>query len=474
MGLIIGIVIAIVVVVSLLGFIASRIITVPASKALAISGSAGTDGKIKIVPQGGRTFLIPVIQSATEISLGQKNVKLEVKGVDQKSVETIVSAVAIFKVGSTEAEIRKAAERYLDNDDPNLAISRNAQQTLTGALRSIVANMTIADLISKRDLLSKSVLDAAKPDLDAMGLSIDSFQIDDIGDGGSGYIKNMGVPEIERVAKEARIAQAKNNQEANYAEIASRKLVAEQNRELAIREAELKVETERVQAEADAAGPIAKAAQDQQIATIEQEAAEARAILRERELDLEIRRPADADLYRREKEAEASKIERIRHAEAEAENIRLEAEADSAAKKALSDADAHAKRVVALAEAESVTAIGQAEASTIEARGLAEAIAIEKKAEGFAKYTDAAIIETIISKMPEIAKELASPISNIKDLTVVSTDGAGAIPKMITSNFAELDGMVNGITGVSLVEMVKNKAVSKKSDETPPFEPFED
>lgn len=473
MGLIIGIVIALVVVVSLLGFIASRIITVPASKALAISGS-GNDGKVKIVPQGGRTFLVPVIQSATEISLGQKNVKLEVKGVDKKSVETIVSAVAILKVGSSEDEIRKAAERFLDSDDPDVAIARNAQQTLTGALRSIVANMTIADLISQRELLSKSVLEAAKPDLDAMGLSIDSFQIDDISDGGSGYIKNMGIPEIERVAKEARIAQAQNNQEANDQEVISKQLVAEKNRELAIREAELKVETERVQAEADAAGPIAKAAQDRQIATIEQEAAEARAILRERELDLEIRRPADADLYRREKEAEASKIERIRHAEAEAENIRLEAEADSAAKKALSDADAHAKRVVALAEAESVSAIGQAEASTIEARGLAEAIAIEKKAEGFAKYTDAAIIETIISKMPEIAKELASPISNIKDLTVVSTDGAGAIPKMITSNFAELDGMVNGITGVSLVEMVKNKAVSKKSDETPPFEPFED
>lgn len=419
-----GIIVLLVVLLGL--FITTRIRTVPPSEALIVSG-ASKDGKVKVVPPGGRTFVIPVLQTARALLLGQQNIPLTVEGLDANSVGVDVSGVAIIKVGSDENSIRQAGERYLDKKNPDDTIRVNAQNTLTGTLRAIVSQLTISDLISKREELQQKVLDSAVPELEKMGLVIDSFQISDINDK-TGYIKALGIPEAARVEKDARIAKAKNEEEANNAEVAARQKIAERQRDLAIRSAELKAETDRAQAEADSAGPIAAASKARDIATTKQATAEAEAVLRERQLDIEIRRPADAQLYQAEKKAAA-------------EAVRT---------KLTSQAAANARRISAEAEASAIENTGKAEAKVTEAKGLAEAISMQKQAEAYKAYNEAAKLALIIERLPEIAKNLSDPISKVSRLDVISTDGASALPKMAINNFEQLSRMVEHSTGFNL------------------------
>ena len=125
------------------------------------------------------------------------------------------------------------------------------------------------------------------------------LQVSEITDAG-GYIESLGVPEQQRVEKDARIARANAEREARDAEVTSRQQIAERERDLSLRQAQLKAETDKAQADADSAGPIARAAKEREIAIIGQEAAEAKAALTERELDSTVRKPADAARYQRE------------------------------------------------------------------------------------------------------------------------------------------------------------------------------
>lgn len=465
-----------------IGILVKWIHTVPASEAKIVSG-ASKDGKTKVVKPGGRIILIPKFQTMTTISLAQKKIPLTVAGVDAKLVNLSVNATAIIKVGSDEEMIRAASERMQAGDDNNvngenageMDIINNTKDALTGALRAIMAQMTIRDLIQKREDLQKRVLEYAATELKKMGLVIDSFQINDITDR-LGYIDALGVPEAEQVKKDAAIAKAVNRKETNDAEVESEMRVAEKNRDRDIILASLDAETKKAQAESNAAGPLAEAERNRQIAIIEQKAAEAQAELREQQLNIEVRKPADAKLYEAEKLAEAEKARQVRKAEADAETTRLNAESGATAKRLTTAADADFTRESAKASAEAFEAKGLADASVTRAKGLAEANAVsemglaeagamDKKAEAFAKYNDAAILQIVMDKLPEIAREIAAPMSNIDKMTVISTDGASALPKAVLGNMSQLDEMLEtygGGKGIS--EFIGNFMNKKATD----------
>lgn len=456
-----------VLVVLLLVFVASRVRTVPVSKALIISGSR-PNGETKVVRQGGRTFVIPVLQSVEEISLSQKTIPLSVTGNDKNMVEVTVNAIVIIKVGSDEASIRAASERFLGHKDTEQVVAKNAQDILTGALRSIISRMPVADLIGAREELQQQVLEVVKSELGSMGLETESLQINEISDE-NGYIENLGVPEIERVKKEARISRARNEQAANDAEVDARQRIAEKNRDLAIKQAQLDAETAKAEEVSRAARPITEAEKQREIAETKTAATQAEAILREKQLDIEVRKPADAALYERQKSAEAGKIEGILQAEASARQLELssraqaratevKAQADANARKFASEAAAYSVKVNGESEAEATLAKGNAEAETIRRRGLAEAEAMDKKAEAFAAYNDAAVIQLIVDRIPEIAAALAEPIASVGELQIISTDGANALPKMVAENFSQLDQVLERTVGTSLSDLVARRA----------------
>ena len=458
-----AIIAAVVLVVLIFLYMLSRVVVVPSNLTGLVAGSA-RNGEIKIIRPGGRDFVLPIIQSIQYLPFTQNTIGFQVTAEDENKINVNVSAVAAVKVGDSDEQVRAAAKRFLGKPNTDQAIADSARNALIGSLRSIIGHMTITDLISDRDALQQNVFDDAKSVMANMGLEIDVLQISEITDAG-GYIESLGVPEQQRVEKDARIARAHAEREAKDAEVTSRQQIAERERDLSLRQAQLKAETDRAQAEADSSGPLARAAKEREIAIIEQEAAQAKAALTERELDSTVRKPADAARYQREQEAEAAKVEAIRRAEAEAERTRLDAQAQAQATVARAEAEARATAARAKAEAEAIAARGQAEAAAIQAAGEAEARAMSDKADALAKYGEAATQQMVLDKAPEIARALAEPLGSIKDMSIISTDGASALPKAVAGNVEQLDAVMHSLTGTGLTEML-SQFMNAKGDKS--------
>lgn len=457
-SVVLAIVTVIVIVVLTCLYMLSRVVVVPSNLTGLVSGSS-RNGEVKIIRPGGRDFVLPIIQSIQYLPFTQNTIGFQVTAEDENKINVNVSAVAAVKVGDSDEQVRAAAKRFLGKVNTDQAIADSARDALIGSLRSIIGHMTVTELISDRDALQQNVFDDAKSILSNMGLEIDMLQISEITDDG-GYIDSLGVPEQQRVEKDARIARANAEREAKDAEVSSRQQIAERERDLSLREAQLKAETDKAQAEAESAGPLTRAAKDREIAIIAQEAAEAKAALTERELDSTVRKPADAARYQREQEAEAAKAESIRKAEAEAERTRLDAQAQAQATIARAEADARATAARAKAEAEAIAARGRAEAEAVQAAGEAEAKAMSDKADALAKYGQAATQQMILDKAPEIARALAEPLGAVKDLSIISTDGASALPKAVASNIDQLDAVMRSLTGASITDMLSRMASS--------------
>ena len=446
-------IIALVVLAILVGlYMLSRVVVVPSNMTGLVAGST-RNGEIKIIRPGGRDFVLPIIQSIQYLPFTQNTIGFRVTAEDENKINVNVSAVAAVKVGDSDEQVRAAAKRFLGKPNTDQAIADSAREALIGSLRSIIGHMTVTDLISDRDALQRNVFDDAKSIMANMGLEIDMLQVSEITDAG-GYIESLGVPEQQRVEKDARIARANAEREARDAEVTSRQQIAERERDLSLRQAQLKAETDKAQADADSAGPIARAAKEREIAIIGQEAAEAKASLTERELDSTVRKPADAARYQREQEAQASKTEALLRAEADAERTRLDAEAQAQATVARAEAEAKATAARARAEADAIAARGQAEADTIRAAGEAEAKAMSDKADALAKYGEAATRQMLLDKAPEIARALSEPLASVRDLSIISTEGASALPKAVASNVEQLDVILRSLVGTGLTDMV--------------------
>ena len=455
-------IIALVVLAILLGlYMLSRVVVVPSNLTGLVAGST-RNGEIKIIRPGGRDFVLPIIQSIQYLPFTQNTIGFRVTAEDENKINVDVSAVAAVKVGDSDEQVRAAAKRFLGKPNTDQAIADSARNALIGSLRSIVGHMTITDLISDRDALQQNVFDDAKSVMANMGLEIDVLQISEITDEG-GYIESLGVPEQQRVEKDARIARANAEREAKDAEVTSRQQIAERERDLSLRQAQLKSETDKAQAEADSAGPLARAAKEREIAIIGQEAAQAKAALTERELDSTVRKPADAARYQREQEAEASKAEAIRKAEAEAERTRLDAQAQAQATVARAEAEARATAARAKAEAEAIAARGRAEAEAVQAAGEAEAKAMSDKADALDKYGEAATQQMVLDKAPDIARALAEPMGSVKDMSIISTDGASALPKAVAGNVEQLNAVMRSLTGSDLTNML-GRFINDKGD----------
>lgn len=465
MEILIGVGVVVVLAILVIAFVLSRMKVVPQTQAMIVTGSRNNEGS-KVVLPGGRAFIIPVIQNSEFVPLGQINVPIQVGGVDSQKIPVAVTGVAMVKVRQDQKSIRDAAERFGSAKNFSEEIMKNLQQVLTGQLRSVIATMTVEELLTQRESLAKSVRDTTESEVGVMGLIVDSLQVFEIEDK-NGYIQALGARESERVKSEARVAQAEYNQIANDREVTSQQAIADRTRDLEIRRSQLRAETEAAAANAAAAGPLAKAEQDRAIAKLQQETAEQEALLRERQLDIEVRKPADAEKYRVEQESEARKRTEILNAEAAAARTKLSAEADAQKVKLDSEAAAARTRVIAeseadavqaraTADAESVRVKGIAEADATKAVGTAEAAAMDAKAKAYKEYGDAAITQLLIEKVPEIARELSAPMKNIDKLTILSTDGASALPKTVANNFGQLDAIISNLTGVKLSDLAKN------------------
>ncbi|NJP52050.1 flotillin family protein [Streptomyces sp. SBST2-5] len=404
------------------------------------TGRVFTDNSGQKVVVGGGVFVVPFVQQKFTLDLSSRHIPVAVRGaVTLRGVKANLEGVAIVKVGGTEDSIRAAAQRFLMQQEGIVGFT---QEVLSGALRSIVGRMSVEDIIRDRAAFAGQVAEEAEASLSGQGLVLDAFQIQDISTEGS-YLEDLGRPEAARAKQEADIAEAEARRASEQARLKAEEEIAIAQRTFALKQAEIKAETDEAAARANAAGPLAEAARQQEILQEQEKVAQRQAELTDRELDTKVRKPADAARYQAEQEAEARRIAAVKEAEAAAERARLTGEGEKAQRAAL---------------AEAVRIEGDAEAAAIAAKGSAEAEAMQKKADAFERYGDAAVLQMLVEVLPQVVGKAAEPLAAVDKMTVISTDGAGRLPRTVADNVAQGMELLGSTTGVDLAELLKGLA----------------
>ncbi len=398
---------------------------VPADKAMVITGLK----KRVLTGKGG--FIIPFFETSCIVSLENISMTTDVKEApSQQGIFVDVTGTAVVKVENKIDSIYKAVEQFCNGNAKNTTdvIRAMVEPVLEGRLRGIVSTMTVEQINNDRYAFEKKVEEDIKRELSEMGLQLISYSILQISTQG-GYLENRARPQVAQSKADAEVAEAERKRDTDIA--------------YSLKEIEKQSEVEK-----------------QKAILAEQEA-----IRVEKELVAKVEKPANAEKRKIEIYAEAQKVQSIKEAEAEAEKIRIEA-----------FAKAEAKKIEALADAEAIKARGEAEALSIKAKGIAEAEAKDRLADAMAKYGEAAIVEMLISKLPEIMSEISKPMSNIDKITVIDTGSNGnstsKIPKTVTDVAGSGFEVINDLTGIDISEVIKS--FIKKNSTTPNNTPNND
>lgn len=276
---------------------------VPApNEAMLISGSKRQvqDTQFRIVTGHG-SFVLPVKQKARMLSLALREAEIAEDCVTQQGIRLTVRAVTVFKVGDDAVSIANAARRFLAEQD---RMEELVGRIFAGHLRSIIGGLTVEQIIRERDRVAQEVKAGSHSEMEKLGIVVDALQIQEIEDA-TGYINNLAAPHAAAVASQARIAAARADQEAAEREQQAEALKAEYERDTSIKRAGFEAQTEQVRAQASQAGPLAQAKASQEVIEEQTALAERQAMLAAQRLEAEVRRPADAEAYRRRTLAQA-------------------------------------------------------------------------------------------------------------------------------------------------------------------------
>lgn len=454
---IIGIVAVVIVILFFSGYLKA-----PPDTAYIITGL----GKKRILI-GKAGWRMPFFERVDKLSLRvmQVDVKTSEAVPTNEFINVSVDGVANIKVSSNPALLQRAAESLLGMRQAEL-ISL-VTQVLEGNMREIVGSVGLKEMVQDRQGVAKKITENVVPDMEKLGIEVVNFNIQNFKDN-AGTIENMGIDNVEQIRKNAQIAKANAQrdiaiasahaqEEANAVKVQADKKIADQNAELAVRQAEVQIVADTKKAEADAAYSIQQENQRKTIEVTkvsadiarrekETELAEREIAIRERKLDAEVRKQADAMKYKAEKEAEADLIRRQKDAEAKMYEAVKEAEARKA-------------------EAEAVRFAMEQEAEGIRAKGLAEAEAIEKKAEAQKKMGEASIIEMYLAALPEVVKNAAGPLAQTDRIVMYGDGNATRLVRDVMNSAGQVIEGVKESTGIDLTSIVGGmlgaKAVSK-------------
>lgn len=418
-----------------------------------------------LVGKGG--FKIPFFERLDKLYLGQitVDIKTDVPVPTKDFINVKVDAVAKVAPTNTLAGIRLAAKNFLNMNANQIA--GQLKDSLQGNMREIIGTVDLKSLNNDRDAFSNNVQDKAQKDMEKLGISILSCNIQNVTDE-QGLIENMGADNTWKIKKEAAnakaiaqkeiaIVAAENAKLANDAQVLSDTQIAERQNELLIKKADLKRESDTKKAIADAAYEIQRQQQLKEVNTRtveaeiiktqkEQELAAEQVKVMQNKLEAEVNKKADADKYAVSKKAEAD----LEFAKRKAEAERYSYEQKAIGIKAEAEAEAY-----------KIAQTGEATAKAIELKGLAEAQAMEKKAEAFKKYGNAAIIEMITKILPDVAESVAKPISAIDNMNVYGGDAStvsGNVPAVIKQTF----DVVKSATGVDMSDVMKAETYDAK------------
>ena len=446
-----------------------------------------------LVGQAG--IRIPFFERVDKLALGaiQIDVKTKTAVPTAEYINVKVDSTVSVRVGKEPEMIALGAQNFLNVNRETIAAKIN--DLLEGNIREIVGQMKLTEMVSDRKAFSEKVQANVVPDLARFGLELVSFNVQNFFDE-NGVIENLGIDNVEQIRKNAAIAksdaqreiaiaEAENAKASNDAKVKAAEEIAKRNNDLAIKQAELKQESDTKKAQADAAMAIEAenqrklkeialananlAKQEKEIELKEREVA-----IKERALEAEIKKTAeakkyaeqqdaDAKLYATQKASEAELFERMKKAEAE----KIEAEKQAEAEKAL----AEALKVKALAEAEGVRAKGLAEAEAIRAQAEAEAKGMMEKAEALKQYGDAAkqqmeldAIKVLYEQLPAIAEAIGKGYAGA-DIHLIGND-SGQLAGNMMGNITQIIEGFKGSTGVDPMSVLSGMMGAKLAEKS--------
>ena len=449
-------------------------VKVPPNVALIVSGRKhkykvkDETGKVIVkrfgyrIVRGGATFVIPFFERVDKLNLGilQVDIKTTQPVPSQEYIGVLVDGVANIKIGSDDVSVATAAEQFLGWKQSEIAAV--AMQVLEGNMREIIGRMTISDLVQNRDKFASETQNAATADMRNMGLEIVNITIQNFSDN-NGVLDTLAVKNIAEKKRDADIARAEAErdtlirqsvaeQEGNKARAEAHANIAEQDKELELRRAQFRAEQDRAKADADLAYQV-----QQEIArkALETERAEAELIRLQKETELQ----AQQVQIQREKlsieireRAEAERDAKIAEVEAERAVIQARAEADLF--KAQKEAEARLIRAQKEAEAELIMA--EKEADAIRMKGLAEAEAMRQKAEAMKEYGQAAMMQMVIEKLPDMAKAVSEPLSKTDKIILFGEGGATSMAKDTAGTMLQTFEAVKDAVGLDIPRMLKD------------------
>lgn len=462
--LIIGSLAALVILVIVL-IVAGMFRKVGPNQALIVYGFGGT----RIV-QGGGAVVLPMIQSAEELSLELMSFDVAPQQdlYTQQGVAVTVEAVAQIKVKSDPESIRTAAEQFLSKDAPQR--EGLIRLVMEGHLRGIVGQLTVEQIVKEPEMVADKMRGTCADDLSKMGLEVVSFTIREVRDKNE-YISNMGRPDVARIkrdadvaaaeaerdtairqanaSREAAIARALADQERVIAETASQARQAEATKELNLKRADYEASVQKAQAQADKAYELQTNVQ-QQLVVAEQ----VRVQQVERIGQVKVQ---EAEIARRENELIATVLKA-----AEIERQRISTLAEAERQKLVAEALGHA---------EAIRVQGMAEAEIIRAKGQAEAEAMTLRAAAFKEYNQAAILDKLLTGFPEVVRAMAEPLAKVDKITIVSTGnghngtGASQITEDMARMIAQAPALFETLSGVKMSQLMEKVPGMKATEE---------
>ena len=438
-------------------------------EAIIVYGFRGTR-----VVKGRGTVIFPMVESARGLSLELMSFDVAPKQdlYTRQGVAVTVEAVAQIKVKSDPESILTAAEQFLTK--PPEEREGLIRLVMEGHLRGIIGQLTVEEIVKQPEMVGDRMRSTCADDMNKMGLEVISFTIKEVRDKND-YISNMGRPDVARIkrdadvataeadrdtaikraqaARESAIAKANADQERVLAETLSQTKQAEATRDLEVKKAEYQELVKKQQAQADKAYEIQANVMQQQVraeeVTIHQ-------IEKEHEVKVQ-----EAEIMRRDRELTATVLKA-----AEFERQRIET---------LAMAEKQRLTIEAEGKAASIRMQGEAEAEIIFKKGEAEAKAMNVKAAAYQEFNQAAIVDKLITSMPEIVKALAAPLANVDKITVISTGsgdtaGLNKITGDLTKMAAQVPALFETLSGMPFSELfakirtIGDKAPKPKSE----------
>jgi flotillin len=410
------------------------------------------------VVKGHGTVIFPMVESCHDLSLELMSFDVAPKQdlYTKQGVAVTVEAVGQIKVKSDPESVLTAAEQFLTKSDQE----REAliRLVLEGHLRGIIGQLTVEEIVKQPEMVADRMRSTCAEDMNKMGLEVISFTIKEVKDKNE-YITNMGRPDVARIKKDAdvataeaerdtaikraeaqrasAVAKAQADQERVLAETLSQAKQAESERDLEIKKAQYLETVKKQQAIADKTYEIQTNVMQQQVIA---ESVKIQRIGKENEIGVQ-----DAEIQRRERELIATVLK-----PAEIERQRIETLANAEKQKLIAEAEGHAA---------AIRTQGEAEANVIFMKGEAEAKAMNVKAEAYQEWNQAAVVDKLLSGMPEVVRALAAPLANVDKITIISTGngeeaGMHKITGDLTKIAAQVPALFETLSGMKISDLL--------------------